>query len=93
MVTTIEGLRHVISGLPEDTDVWFAVGHYLCEGCSKDIVRCDSCNAFLGINRDVITDNFGKSKYPELSLPEEQTSLIFCNRKCLQEFLNKKPVS
>ena len=77
----------------EEKEVTEIDGHYLCEECSEYIVRCDSCNAFLGINHDVITDNFGKSEYPELSLPEEQTSLIFCNRKCLQEFLNKKPVS
>lgn len=65
-------------------------GHLLCKECAEEIVRCDNCNAFLDINYDALElDNFGKLCVPELHVPKQQTSLIFCNKKCLVEFLQK----
>lgn len=65
-------------------------GHLLCTECAKDVIRCDNCNAFLGINYDAIIDNLGRYDYPALSLPTHQIGLLFCNADCLKEYVNTK---
>lgn len=64
--------------------------HLLCEVCMEDVVRCDNCVAFIGISYDKMEiDSFGKLEVPELSLPDKQTNLIFCNVECLESYLQK----
>lgn len=65
-------------------------GHILCKECGEEIVRCDYCNRLLGVNFDELeTNNFGKLIVPELTLPDKQAHLVFCNLDCLCEYLKK----
>lgn len=65
-------------------------GHLLCEECSEEIVKCDFCGNFLGVNYDALTEgNFGKLRVPELSLPDQMTNVVFCNIEHLEKYLEK----
>lgn len=69
-------------------------GHLLCKDCPEDIIRCDDCNVFLGLNYDYLTDNLGRLTRPELFLPTRISSLIFCDRDCLINYLtNNKDIN
>lgn len=64
-------------------------GKLLCEGCARDIVRCDYCRKLISLSFDELEDNFGRLSIPELKLPDKQTSLVFCNLDCLEGYLKK----
>lgn len=65
-------------------------GHLLCKDCEEDIVRCDFCTKFLGINYDALmVGNFGKLTVPELSLPDQMTNLIFCDIEHTEAYLKR----
>lgn len=77
-------------GCEEEKDVTDIEGNILCEECEKDIVRCDFCNRLLATSHDDLeADNFGTLSVPELSLPDKQEHLIFCNIDCLEGYLQK----
>ena len=83
-------MKGICESCEEEKDVTDIEDHLLCSECAEDIVRCDNCNAFLGINYDALeVDNFGTLGVPELHLPNHLTSVIFCNKKCLTEYLEK----
>lgn len=73
----------------DEKDVTEVEGHLLCEDCAESIIKCDNpkCGKFLAIDYESIIDNFGRSAYPELSLPDHITNMTFCDKKCLMEFL------
>ncbi len=74
----------------EKEEVTDIEGHLLCNDCSKEIVRCDFCNRLLATNYDDLeVDNFGRLDVPELSLPDKQEHLIFCDLDCLDAYLKK----
>lgn len=74
----------------EEKEVTEKEGHLLCDVCVEDIVRCSFCNRFIGINYDELElNNYGTLCVPELSLPDKQTRLTFCNIDCLEDFLKK----
>lgn len=74
----------------EEKDVMEIEGHLLCKECKEDIVICNSCNRFLAIDVDELEiDNFGTLSVPELSLPDKQMHLMFCNLDCLDTYLKK----
>ncbi len=74
----------------EEKDVMEIEGHLLCNECKEDIVICNFCNRFLAIDIDELEiDNFGTLSVPELSLPDKQTHLMFCNLDCLEAYLKK----
>jgi predicted RNA-binding Zn-ribbon protein involved in translation (DUF1610 family) len=64
-------------------------GNLLCDECSEEIVRCYFCNKLLATSYDNLGDNFGKLSVPELSLPDKQTNMIFCNIDCLEGYLQR----
>lgn len=75
----------------EEKEVTEIEGSLLCADCAEEIVRCDNCHTFLGINYDVLeADNFGNLSVPKLHLPKYQTNLIFCDIDCLAEFVQKE---
>lgn len=64
-------------------------GHLLCENCEEDVVRCSFCNRLLAINFDDLETNIGTPIVPELSLPDQQTGMMFCDVDCLEEYIHK----
>lgn len=77
-------------GCEEEKDVTEVEGHLICKECNEDIVRCNFCNRFIGINYDELEiDNYGTLSVPELALPDKQRNLIFCNIDCLEGYLQK----
>lgn len=71
---------------PED-EIVDIEGQLLCKECSEEIIRCDNCKKLLSLSYDDLTDNLGRLSCPELFLPNRQTSLMFCDRDCLVEYL------
>lgn len=80
---------NICEGCQKDKEVRDIEGHILCNECIEDIVNCDFCGILIGINFDVLEDNFGRLSVPELRLPDKQTHLIFCNIDCLDAYLKK----
>lgn len=77
-------------GCEEEKEVTEIEGHLLCNECAKGIVRCEFCNRFLAVNYDELEiDNYGTLSIPELTLPDKQTHLLFCNIDCLEAYLKK----
>lgn len=77
-------------GCEEEKDVTEVEGHLLCKECKEDIVICNFCDRFLAIDVDELEiDNFGTLSVPELSLPDKQEHLIFCNIDCLEGYLQR----
>jgi predicted RNA-binding Zn-ribbon protein involved in translation (DUF1610 family) len=74
----------------QEKEVTNIEGHLLCSECAEEIVRCDLCTRLLATSYDNLeADNFGKLSVPELSLPDKQARLIFCNIDCLEGYLKK----
>lgn len=83
-------MKGICESCEQEKEVVAIEGYMLCEDCTEDIVICDNCQKFLGISYDMMEiDSFGKLGVPELSLPDKQTNLIFCNVNCLEEYLKK----
>lgn len=77
-------------GCKEEKEVIEIEGHLLCKDCKEDIVECDFCHKFLGINYDALmVGNFGKLSVPTLSLPDMMTDAVFCNIEHLEGYLKK----
>lgn len=83
-------IKNICESCEIEKEVTDIEGHLLCKECAGDIVRCDNCQTFLGINYDALEeDNFGSLGVPALHIPKHRTNLTFCNKKCLVEFLQK----
>lgn len=64
-------------------------GHLLCEGCAEEVVRCSFCNKFLAVTYDDLETNTGPLTVPELTLPEKEGSLKFCDVDCLERYIQE----
>lgn len=76
-------------GCEQEKEVTDIEGNLLCNECAEEIIRCDFCNRLLAISLDNLEDNFGRLSVPELSLPDKQTHLLFCNIDCLEGYLQQ----
>ena len=74
----------------QEKDVIDIEGYLLCEDCAEEIVRCSFCNGLLGLTYDCLLEsNFGILTVPELSLPDLEVNLYFCDVDCLEEYIQK----
>lgn len=77
-------------GCGQEKEVMSIESRVVCKECEEDIVRCDLCNRLLAVSFDELeTNNFGRLTVPELSLPDKQQHLVFCNLDCLESYLKK----
>ncbi len=73
----------------QEKEVTYVEGNLLCEDCAENVVRCSFCNKFLAVTYDDLSTNIGPSTVPELTLPDEQESLKFCDVDCLERYIQK----
>lgn len=82
----------ICEGCRQEKEVTDVDGNLLCDECTEDIIRCECCKKFLAINFDDMIDNLGRPNVPELHLPDKQTSMFFCDTRCLKNYINSDKV-
>lgn len=79
----------ICEGCEQKKDVTDVEGHFLCEDCAENVVRCSFCNKFLAVTYDDIATNVGPLMVPELTLPDKEGSLKFCDVDCLESYIRE----
>ena len=79
----------ICEGCNQEKEVTDVEGHLLCEDCAENVVRCGFCNKFLAVTYDDLETNMGPLIVPELTLPDKQEGLIFCDVDCLERYVQK----
>jgi hypothetical protein len=79
----------ICEGCEQEKEVTDVEGSLLCKDCEEDVVRCSFCNRFLAVNFNDLDSNIGTPAVPELSLPDRQTSDLFCDIDCLEKYVQE----
>jgi hypothetical protein len=79
----------VCEGCCQEKEVTDVEGHLLCDDCKENVVRCSFCNKFLAVTYDDLTTNIGPLIVPELTLPDEEGSMKFCDVDCLEGYVRE----
>lgn len=77
----------ICEGCNQEKEVTYIEGHLLCEDCAETVVRCSFCNKFLAVTYDDLATNIGPLMVPELTLPDKEGSLKFCDLDCLERYI------
>lgn len=77
----------ICEGCEQKKEVTDIDGHLLCDDCAENVVRCSCCNKLLAVTYDDLTTNIGPLIVPELTLPDKEGSLKFCDVDCLEKYI------
>jgi hypothetical protein len=77
----------ICEGCEQKKEVTDVDGYLLCEDCAENVVRCSFCNKFLAVTYDDLETNIGPLIVPELTLPDKEGSMKFCDVDCLERYV------